>query len=201
VTELLPAVSPPGANDFTCRPSSALSAPVVLVHGTFESAVDNWSTVSPQLKNAGYCVFALEYGERGTGDIAASAAQLARFVDAVLGIRSVGAWSGVVSALVPSSEDRRRRCRPTSWRGRRVARCIRPVVSYDRPDALDRGGYSPSWSVAAAGAANQRSRRLEPKCSFSSASSVDGALNVPVFFGPERKSMSTRATRPSPNST
>ena len=85
VTELLPAVSPPGGNDFACRPSSALPAPVVLVHGTFESAIDNWSTVSPQLKNAGYCVFALEYGERGTRDIAASAAQLARFIDAVLG--------------------------------------------------------------------------------------------------------------------
>jgi hypothetical protein len=54
----------------------------VLVHGTFESATDSWSTVSPQIKTAGYCVFALEYGNRGTGDIAASAGQLARFVDA-----------------------------------------------------------------------------------------------------------------------
>ena len=85
VTDLLPTVSPPGANDFTCRPSSAHPAPVVLVHGTFEGAADNWSTVSPQLKSAGYCVFALEYGDRGTGDIAESAAQLKRFVDAVLG--------------------------------------------------------------------------------------------------------------------
>jgi triacylglycerol esterase/lipase EstA (alpha/beta hydrolase family) len=85
VTDLLPATSPPGANDFTCRPSAAHPAPVVLVHGTFEGATDNWSTVSPQLRAAGYCVFALEYGERGTGDIAASAGQLARFVDAVLG--------------------------------------------------------------------------------------------------------------------
>jgi triacylglycerol esterase/lipase EstA (alpha/beta hydrolase family) len=85
VTDLLPSVSPPGANDFTCRPSSAHPAPVVLVHGTFEGAADNWSTVSPQLKAAGYCVFALDYGNRGTGDIAESAAQLARFVDAVLG--------------------------------------------------------------------------------------------------------------------
>jgi triacylglycerol esterase/lipase EstA (alpha/beta hydrolase family) len=85
VTDLLPSVSPPGANDFTCRPSAAHPAPVVLVHGTFESAVDNWSTVSPQLKSAGYCVFALEYGNRATGDIAESAGQLKRFVDAVLG--------------------------------------------------------------------------------------------------------------------
>jgi triacylglycerol lipase len=83
VTELLPSVSPPGANDFTCVPSAAHPAPVVLVHGTFEGALDNWATVSPQLKSAGYCVFALEYGDRATGDIATSASQLDRFVDAV----------------------------------------------------------------------------------------------------------------------
>src|SRR3954454_18669198 len=85
VGDLLPSVSPPGANDFTCRPSAQHPAPVVLVHGTFEGAADNWATVSPQLAAAGYCVFALEYGERGTGDIAASAGELDRFVDAVLG--------------------------------------------------------------------------------------------------------------------
>src|SRR4051812_1360130 len=84
VSDLLPAVSPPGANDFSCRPSSAHPEPVVLVHGTFEGAADNWATVSPELQGAGYCVFALEYGDRATGDIAASASQLSRFVDAVL---------------------------------------------------------------------------------------------------------------------
>ena len=84
VSDLLPSVSPAGANDFTCRPSSAHPEPVVLVHGTFEGAADNWATVSPQLKAAGYCVFALEYGDRATGDIAVSAGQLSRFVDAVL---------------------------------------------------------------------------------------------------------------------
>jgi len=85
ITDLLPATSPPGANDFTCRPSAAHPAPVVLVHGTFESATDNWLTVSPQIKAAGYCVFALDYGNRGTGDIPTSAGELQRFVDAVLG--------------------------------------------------------------------------------------------------------------------
>src|SRR3954447_4668251 len=84
VTDLLPATSPPGANDFTCKPTPAPPAPVVLVHGTLEGATDNWSTVSPQINAAGYCVFALDYGNRGTGDIAASAGQLKRFVDAVL---------------------------------------------------------------------------------------------------------------------
>src|SRR5512133_975043 len=84
VSDLLPAVSPPGANDFTCKPTAAHPSPVVLVHGTVEGATENWSTASPQIKAAGYCVFALEYGNRGTGDIAASAGQLQRFVDAVL---------------------------------------------------------------------------------------------------------------------
>ena len=56
----------------------------MLVHGTFEGATDNWATVSPQIKAAGYCVFALDYGDRGTGDIPTSAGQLQRFVDAVL---------------------------------------------------------------------------------------------------------------------
>jgi triacylglycerol lipase len=84
VTDLLPATSPPGANDFSCRPSAAHPVPIVLVHGTFEGASDNWFSFSPQLKSAGYCVFALDYGDRGTGDIAVSAGQLQRFVDAVL---------------------------------------------------------------------------------------------------------------------
>ena len=85
IADLLPATSPPGANDFTCRPGDAHPAPVVLVHGTFESATDNWAAVSPQIKAAGYCVFALDYGNRGTGDIPTSAGELKRFVDAVLG--------------------------------------------------------------------------------------------------------------------
>jgi triacylglycerol esterase/lipase EstA (alpha/beta hydrolase family) len=84
IADLLPAASPAGANDFTCRPSAAHPAPVDFVHGTFESAADNWALVAPQIKAAGYCVFALDYGDRGTGDIPTSAGQLARFVDAVL---------------------------------------------------------------------------------------------------------------------
>ena len=47
---------------------------------------------------------------------------------------------------------------------------------------------------------NQRSRRLEPKLCLSAICSADGALKVPVFSGPERKSMSTLPIRPAPNS-
>ena len=47
---------------------------------------------------------------------------------------------------------------------------------------------------------NQRARRLAPKCCFSATRASDGAWKVPVGFGPERKSTSTRPTRPPPNS-
>ena len=43
-------------------------------------------------------------------------------------------------------------------------------------------------------------RELAPKSCFSATSSPDGAWNVPVGFGPEKKSTSTRPTRPAPNS-
>jgi triacylglycerol esterase/lipase EstA (alpha/beta hydrolase family) len=52
---------------------------------------DNWQAASPILANHGYCVFALNYGGasatsdfQGTGEIAASAQQLAAFVNQVL---------------------------------------------------------------------------------------------------------------------
>jgi triacylglycerol esterase/lipase EstA (alpha/beta hydrolase family) len=86
---LHPGAPPPGANDWGCRPSAAHPRPVVLVHGTFEDMTDNWNALSPLLKNNGYCVFALNYGGLigghigGTGHVAASAGELASFVDRV----------------------------------------------------------------------------------------------------------------------
>lgn len=80
-------ISPPGANDWSCKPSAEHPYPVILVPGTFESMVKNWSTLSPYLKSAGYCVFALNYGETNgvyaTAPVADSARELAPFVDAV----------------------------------------------------------------------------------------------------------------------
>ena len=79
---------PPGANDWSCRPSKAHPYHVVLVPGTFESMLKNWSTLSPVLKQAGYCVFSLNYGITNgvpaTGPIEESAKELAVFVAAVL---------------------------------------------------------------------------------------------------------------------
>jgi triacylglycerol lipase len=82
---------PPGAN-VACSPTAAHPAPVVLVHGTFENRFDNWQAMSPALKAAGYCVYALDYGADngsaaygvyGIGEISRSARQLADFVASV----------------------------------------------------------------------------------------------------------------------
>jgi triacylglycerol lipase len=53
---------PPGANDWTCKPSARHPNPVVLVHGTGGNKNTNWQTYAPLLANNGYCVFALSYG-------------------------------------------------------------------------------------------------------------------------------------------
>jgi triacylglycerol esterase/lipase EstA (alpha/beta hydrolase family) len=86
-----PGTPPPGANNAGCRPTTAHPYPVVLVHGTFANQDDNWQAASPLLANHGYCVFSFNYGGsspaadfQGTGDIAASARQLAAFVSQVL---------------------------------------------------------------------------------------------------------------------
>ncbi len=81
-------VPPPGANDWSCKPTAKHPRPVVLVEGTFESMLKNWSTMSPYLKSQGYCVFALDYGVTNgvpaTGPVADSAAELKIFVNKVL---------------------------------------------------------------------------------------------------------------------
>ena len=88
---LAPATPPPGANNFSCKPTATHPYPVILVHGTLANVNDNWQAASPILANHGYCVFAFNYGGRspaspiqGTGDIAASARPAGRFVGQVL---------------------------------------------------------------------------------------------------------------------
>jgi triacylglycerol esterase/lipase EstA (alpha/beta hydrolase family) len=84
-----PGISPPGANDGSCRPRAAHPDPVVLVHGTFLDQTESWNLMAPVLERAGYCVFALDYGHRATQRIETSAHELARFVSRVL--RATGA--------------------------------------------------------------------------------------------------------------
>jgi triacylglycerol esterase/lipase EstA (alpha/beta hydrolase family) len=86
-----PSAAPPGANNWSCKPSAAHPYPVVLVNGTGEDMADGFSALSPLLADNGYCVFAANFGGspgnllQGTGDITQSAAQLSSFVSQVLG--------------------------------------------------------------------------------------------------------------------
>jgi triacylglycerol esterase/lipase EstA (alpha/beta hydrolase family) len=82
-----------GANNWSCKPSAAHPNPVVLVHATGVNLGTNWVALSPMLANAGYCVYAFNYGMTwlsagrigGLGDITTSAKDLKGFVDKVLG--------------------------------------------------------------------------------------------------------------------
>ncbi|AGP29697.1 triacylglycerol lipase [Corynebacterium terpenotabidum Y-11] len=95
-----PRLAPVGADDWNCQPTAEHPTPVVLIHGTWENAYDNWSAMAPELKAEGYCVFTPNYGAAdlltkggagevlpntfGTKDIAESAGEIATYVDAVL---------------------------------------------------------------------------------------------------------------------
>ncbi|MFG2144010.1 esterase/lipase family protein [Streptomyces sp. NPDC048696] len=87
---LKPGEAPPGANDWSCRPTAAHPDPVILAHGTAENMNGNWRGAAPLLANAGYCVFAFNYGGAGItssmggmAKIEDSAAVMAGFVDKV----------------------------------------------------------------------------------------------------------------------
>ncbi len=91
LTALGPNTPPPGADNWSCKPSAAHPDPVVLVNGTFANEDDNWQALSPLLYNNGYCVYSFNYGGPpllgvlyGVGDIPTSAGQLASFVNQVL---------------------------------------------------------------------------------------------------------------------
>jgi triacylglycerol esterase/lipase EstA (alpha/beta hydrolase family) len=81
-----------GANDWNCKPGAEHPYPVVLVPGTFANFGANFVAISPTLKNAGYCVYALNYGMNhlslgrigGLDHVADSAQELKDFVNRVL---------------------------------------------------------------------------------------------------------------------
>jgi triacylglycerol esterase/lipase EstA (alpha/beta hydrolase family) len=86
-----PGQAPNGTNIWTCRPSAGHPEPVVLVNGTFFTMEQDFAALAPELANAGYCVYALNYGyypltgNYATAPMADSARQLAAFVGRVLG--------------------------------------------------------------------------------------------------------------------
>jgi triacylglycerol esterase/lipase EstA (alpha/beta hydrolase family) len=85
-----PESPPAGADDWSCKPTRAHPRPVVLVHGTWANAHDNWGLMAPYLKQLGYCVFAVNYGGtpgnpiKATAHVPVSAGQIAGYVDRVL---------------------------------------------------------------------------------------------------------------------
>ena len=77
-------VPPAGANDWSCKPTAARPDPAVIVHGTFGDQKSLLDNLSLALKRDGFCVYALDYGNRGTGPIEQSAQQLKDFLATVL---------------------------------------------------------------------------------------------------------------------
>ena len=57
---------------------------MVIVHGTFGDRKSLLDNLSAAMVEDGFCVYSLDYGNRGTGPIEDSAEQLAAFVDRVL---------------------------------------------------------------------------------------------------------------------
>jgi triacylglycerol lipase len=110
-----PDSSPPGANDFGCKPSRAHPEPVVLVHGLLANQTVNWRTISPFLKNRGFCVFSFTYGTKdsvaaglyqagGLRRMQSSARELRRFVKRVrrvTGARKVDIVGHSEGSLMP----------------------------------------------------------------------------------------------------
>ncbi|MGW7073007.1 esterase/lipase family protein [Streptomyces sp. NPDC054855] len=112
--------SPPGARTDPTRPCPsgtdrrAHPRPVVLVHGTAMNAYNSWSAMAPALADAGYCVYALNYGAhgsplnalgaKGTGRIEDSARELAAYIERVLrtnGARTVDLVGHSLGGLMP----------------------------------------------------------------------------------------------------
>lgn len=81
---LKPGIDPPGVNAWKCKPSAAHPSPVILVHGTWMDRSISWNVLGPKLFADGYCVFSLDYGNRGTQHVEQSTHEISAFVDRVL---------------------------------------------------------------------------------------------------------------------
>ncbi|UGT41569.1 hypothetical protein LTV02_37540 [Nocardia yamanashiensis] len=85
-----PAAAPPGVNNPACKLSAAHPRPVILITGTFENMVDNWSAMGPVLADNGYCVFSMAHGApagnflQSVGPFVDSANQVAAQIDSVI---------------------------------------------------------------------------------------------------------------------
>jgi triacylglycerol lipase len=79
-----PTVASVVVDDWLCKPTAAHPSPVVLVHGTFSSSWNLLDRLALRIREAGHCVFAIDYGTLATGPIEDSAAELKTYVGRVL---------------------------------------------------------------------------------------------------------------------
>ncbi|WP_410874573.1 esterase/lipase family protein [Nocardia sp. A7] len=92
-------------NDWGCRPSEVHPNPLVLVHGTSNTAKE-WNQLTPDLLAAGYCTFVVDYGyaarpflqSGGLGPVRESVGEVAAFIDRVL----IATGSGKVDIVAQS---------------------------------------------------------------------------------------------------
>lgn len=70
-------------DDWRARPTDERPYPVILIHGTGVTKSD-WRILGPQLREAGFAVFAPDFGNRSTAKVAESSSQVAAYIDAVL---------------------------------------------------------------------------------------------------------------------
>ena len=114
---------PPGSNNWSCKPSSTHPYPVILVHGTLANEAFSWQALSPMLANAGYCVYAFNYGANSSSlgflyaltDIGSSAGRAA-------GVREQGAGGhgghqGRPGGPLPGRHDAPLLHQEPGWRG------------------------------------------------------------------------------------
>jgi triacylglycerol esterase/lipase EstA (alpha/beta hydrolase family) len=76
--------TPPGANDWSCRPTLRHPQPVVLVPGLTGSMSRDWQAAAPLLANHRFCVFAYDFSSEGQEAIEPAAGGLSRFVHRVI---------------------------------------------------------------------------------------------------------------------
>jgi triacylglycerol lipase len=79
----------PGINDWTCQPTAERPTPVILVHGTVGDRRHLLEALGKAIKAKGFCVYSLDYGNRGLDDIVGSADELKEYVEKV--VESTGA--------------------------------------------------------------------------------------------------------------
>lgn len=69
-------------DDWSARPSADKPWPVILIHGTVDTK-GVWQELGTELRADGWCVFAPDYGKRGTAAMEESAVQLGAYIEAV----------------------------------------------------------------------------------------------------------------------